>query len=255
MLDHGLAVYNDQTEQFERLAPLDKNELWRFPGQAHPIRHRDSDREYLYLGEVFPTVRVPATLKDFAAADNWEAWTCLEPGSDMSDPKFSRDADGHLAFTWQRHARPVDIAVLRQWISAGKIQPEEAPLVPLDIDSKEPVYLHRGSVAWNEYRQKWIAIACQHGGTSLLGEIWYSEAPALTGPWRAAKKIVTHEQYSFYNPVHHPFFDQDGGRVIFFEGTYTTSFSGNPAPTPRYDYNQIMYRLELDDPRLASARE
>jgi hypothetical protein len=44
-------------------------------------------------------------------------------------------------------------------------------------------------------------------------------------------------------------FDQREGRTIFFEGTYTHSFSGNSEQTPRYDYNQIMYRLELDDPR------
>jgi hypothetical protein len=46
-------------------------------------------------------------------------------------------------------------------------------------------------------------------------------------------------------------FDKDGGRIIFFEGTYTTTFSGNNDPTPRYDYNQIMYQLDLSDPRLA----
>jgi hypothetical protein len=50
--------------------------------------------------------------------------------------------------------------------------------------------------------------------------------------------------------VSYPFFNQDGGRVIFFQGTYTNSFSGNPVITPRYNYNQIMYRLELNDPRL-----
>ena len=66
---------------------------------------------------------------------------------------------------------------------------------------------------------------------------------------------MSHDKYSFYNPVHHAFFDQDGGRVIYFEGTYTTAFSGNPTPTPRYDYNQIMYRLELDDPRLKNAQD
>ncbi len=38
--------------------------------------------------------------------------------------------------------------------------------------------------------------------------------------------------------------------MIFFEGTYTTTFSGNPDPTPRYDYNQIMYQLDLSDRRL-----
>src|SRR5262249_27780862 len=49
----------------------------------------------------------------------------------------------------------------------------------------------------------------------------------------------------------HPFFDQDGGRRIYFEGTYTAEFSGSHEKTPRYDYNQIMYRLDLADPRLA----
>mgnify|MGYP000007466878 CR=1 FL=1 len=31
-------------------------------------------------------------------------------------------------------------------------------------------------------------------------------------------------------------------------------FSGNPRKTPRYDYNQILYRLDLDDPKLAGAK-
>ena len=30
----------------------------------------------------------------------------------------------------------------------------------------------------------------------------------------------------------------------------THTFSGNPDQTPRYDYNQIMYRLDLADERL-----
>jgi hypothetical protein len=63
-------------------------------------------------------------------------------------------------------------------------------------------------------------------------------------------KVVTHDKYSFYNPKHHPMFDQNDGRTIYFEGTYTHSFSGNPEQTPRYDYNQIMYRLDLSDARL-----
>ncbi len=39
--------------------------------------------------------------------------------------------------------------------------------------------------------------------------------------------------------------------MIFFEGTYSITFSGNKGqPTPRYDYNQVLYKLDLDDPRL-----
>ena len=46
------------------------------------------------------------------------------------------------------------------------------------------------------------------------------------------------------------FLDRDGGRVIYLEGSYVNTFSGNPHPTPYYEYNQIMYRLDLSDPRL-----
>ena len=111
---------------------------------------------------------------------------------------------------------------------------------------------HGGSVYWNAYRGRWVMIAVESfGSTSFLGEVWYAEADTPLGPWVYARKIVTHDKYSFYNPKQHPMFDQDGGRIIFFEGTYTTTFSGNPDPTPRYDYNQVMYRLDLSDGRLA----
>jgi len=94
-------------------------------------------------------------------------------------------------------------------------------------------------------------IVQQSWGTSFLGEIWYAEADTPLGPWVYARKIVTHDKYTFYNVKQHPYFDKENGRVIFFEGTYTTFLSGAPEPTPRYDYNQIMYKLDLADQRLA----
>ncbi len=139
----------------------------------------------------------------------------------------------------------------RELIAAGKIRPDEARYQPRNIDSQRPIEMHAGSIHWNSFRKKWIMIAVQLDGvSSFLGEVWFTEADAPTGPWRWAKRVATHEKYSFYNPVHHPFFDQQGGRIIFFKGTYSTTFSGNLDPTPRYDYNQIMYRLDLSDPRL-----
>ena len=41
-----------------------------------------------------------------------------------------------------------------------------------------------------------------------------------------------------------------GYKLAPLQTTYTHSFSGNPVKTPRYDYNQIIYALSLDDPRL-----
>jgi hypothetical protein len=122
-----------------------------------------------------------------------------------------------------------------------------------DVESGKSISPHNGSVYFNDYRQRWIGIFVQQfGEPSFLGEVWYAEADTPVGPWAYARKIVTHNKYSFYNPKQHPFFDKDSGRVIFFEGTYSFTFSGSlETSTPRYDYNQIMYRLNLDDPRLA----
>lgn len=254
-LGHGLAIYDETQEAFEALSELDLESRWRWPAQAHPFRHRHLGVEYLYAGEVFPTARVPARLADYTRLESYEAWTCLAPDSPEGESRLLRHPDGRLRYEWRKHAVPVDSAREMKWLQAGAIKAEEANALPVDVDSGEPVRMHRGSVHWNAWRQRWIMIAAQLNGTSNLGEIWYAEAPAPTGPWRRAKKIVTHDRYDFYNPVHHPFFDQEGGRFIYFEGTYVNTFSGNPVATPRYDYNQIMYRLDLGDPRLEPARE
>lgn len=107
---------------------------------------------------------------------------------------------------------------------------------------------HRGSIAWNGYRKRWVSIFTEIGGEgSYLGEIWYAEADEPTGPWGPAIRVVTHEDYTFYNPRIHPSWADSESSVLLFEGTYTQQFSGNREPTPRHDYNQILYRLDLDE--------
>ena len=105
------------------------------------------------------------------------------------------------------------------------------------------------TVAWNGYRKRFVLLL------ENTGEVWYAEAERPEGPYGPAVKIVQHNQYNFYNVVQHPLFEQEGGRVIYFEGTYTDSFSGAKEKTPRYNYNQIMYRLRLDDLRLKEAQK
>lgn len=250
MLGHGLAIYDDDQEEFKRITALDLKERWRWPAQAHPFRYTEEGVQYLLMGEVFPTVRVLAQLKHFTNLDSYEAWTCLLSGSTSEAPKVDRNSDGQLLWSWRKDAPPVDIKMESELLTGGLIKLEEAHFSPIDVDSGKRIKLSRGSVNWNPYRQHYIMIAGQWGGTSNLGEIWYSEALQPTGPWLRAKKIITHNNYSFYNPVHHRSFDQEEGRVIYFEGTYVNTFSGNPIVTPRYNYNQIMYRLDLSEGRL-----
>jgi hypothetical protein len=114
-------------------------------------------------------------------------------------------------------------------------------------DGKSSVKPHRGAIAWSDYRERWVAVFTQLGGdSSYLGELWYAEADSPTGPWSNAIKVVTHQQYSFYNPQLHPEFTEPGSPVLLFEATYTQSFSRAKEATPRNDYNQVLYRLDLD---------
>jgi hypothetical protein len=113
-----------------------------------------------------------------------------------------------------------------------------------------------GSITWNAYRKRWVTVFMQaFGKPSGFGEIWYAEADAPSGPWGPAVKVLSHENYTFYNPRLHPEFTPADSPVLLFEGTYTDTFANRPEPTPRYDYNQILYRLDLDDPKLAPARK
>jgi hypothetical protein len=197
---------------------------------------------------------VPATLEAVRDPARYEAYTPLAPGGRYRGPDtpLDRDASGRLRWAWKRNTEPITPAQQQELVTAGKMKRAESPFRLEDIETGEPIEAHRGSVRWNAFRKRWVMIAVQRGGSpSFLGEVWYAEAEALEGPWECAKKIVTHDRYSFYNPVHHAFFDQQGGRFIYFEGTYTHTFSGREEDaTPRYDYNQILYRLDLADDRL-----
>lgn len=120
----------------------------------------------------------------------------------------------------------------------------ESPKTLLDREGNS-VRLHLGCTAWFEKPNKWMAVFTEkQGKPSFLGEVWYTEAKSLFGPWSRAVKILTHDNYTFYNPCLHPFLSEADPNAIYFEGTYTAEFAKHPPRTPRYDYNQILYRLD-----------
>lgn len=241
----GLAVWNDDKEEFEKLAEVDlKSPV--FP-QGHAVVHE----RHVYFAHPYPLTRVAATAEAFQKIDSYECYTCLKEGSRLDDAFVDRDGDGKIRYGWKKNTPAVGPAEQAKLIQRGKLNADEALLRLRDRDSGKAVLAHAGSVYWNQFRKRWVLIATQQFGTSLLGEVWYAEADTLVGPWSWGVKVVTHDKYSFYNPKQHPYFDKDNGRTIFFEGTYTHTFSGNPDQTPRYDYNQIMYKLDLSDNRLS----
>jgi hypothetical protein len=237
-----LAVFNDEKNVFESLVRWDIHESHDAP---HPFNARVDGVEYCYL---YPNYRVRAEWNACRELKNYEAFTCVAGDGKLhgQEIKVDRDELGRVRYSWRAGADRLHNGRMQELIRAGKLERTESWLQLRDIETGEAVNAWRGSVFWNEYHQRWVMIT-----SGQPGEVWFSEADAPTGPWVYARRVAVHGRYSFYNPTQHPFFDQEGGRIIYFEGTYTAAFSGAPAKTPRYDYNQIMYRLNLNDPGLA----
>ena len=237
-----LAIFNDAKEIFESKV------RWNITyshDSSHPFRARVNGVEYLYL---YPTWRVRADLNALADLNAYEAFTPLVRGTryGKSETRIDRDEGGRIRYGWKAATARLDGGQWRELISAAKVRPEEALMQLHDVETGTLVDYGRGSVFWNEFRRRWVMIT-----SGQAGEIWFAEADTPVGPWAYARRVVAHDRYNFYNPTQHPFLDQAGGRLIYFEGTYTASFSDAKEKTPRYDYNQVMYRLDLDDPRLS----
>ena len=241
--EQGLAIFSDEKAIFESVRLLPLTETWRRP-HGHPILWEDDGNKWLLFGSPNPNVRVPATLKDVLDPDTYEAFTC------------EWDNNGPPTWRWQKKRPPTDSKTEQKWIQEKKLKPEFARFCPADAASPaDRIVLHSGSVRWNEYRKCWVLLSGQVGGqASHLGEVWYAESKSPTGPFASAVKVLTHNRQSFYNVCHHAFLDRDGGRTIHFEGTYTNDFSGNPEKTARYNYNQVLYRLDLGTAALDAAR-
>jgi len=186
-------------------------------------------QRYWYLR---PQLRVPDEWKAIADPMSYESYTCLETGARFEEAKHGLDRLGSgktttcpridekrgSAFSSPRCGfRCRD----RCFTQLYCVEP-----LPAEVD-------HVGRKNWHCF-------------------LFRSDEPI--SPWRWARKILSHQAYNFYNVVQHPFFDQEGGRIIYFEGTYTSSFSDAKQDTPRYNYNQITYRLRLDDPRLEALK-
>jgi hypothetical protein len=258
VLENGFVVFDDDTDTFEKLKVVPLNAPIHPAG--HPFRLRSGEGiDYVYFTAPYPSLRVRADRESYVDLASYEAYTCLKRDTHSSgtDTVLDRDAAGKLVWAWKKNTPPINPQHQQELIAAGKMKYDETPFCLQDADNPAApaILLNSCSCFWNDYRKKYIMIASQVGGTTMLGEVWYAESDRPEGPWALARKIITHankpgDAHDFYNPKQHPYFDQDGGRVIYLEGTYVNTFSGNPHPTPRYEYNQVMYRLDLSDPRL-----
>ena len=210
------------------------------------------------------TLRCKATVEELADHSNYEGWTPLAHGSTASAPKVARTPSGQLDWQWRKGMPPVTATELMQLAKQGLISGAEAAVAAAyDEETGLRLDVAGGSTHWHEGRKKWISVfgARRIDPTglgpkeSLLGEIYYSEAPSLPGldaaggagasVWTNATKIATHNQsgYSCYNPLQHSFYSTSNR--IYFSCTFVNTFSGVAEKEALYDYNNVMYALDL----------
>jgi hypothetical protein len=234
-------------------------------GQGHAFRYLEDGVAYLQYDMDVRSRDGSDAVRDLAS---YEAFTPSRPGARPEQDgarALERDGEDRLVWGWKRDAAPIPYEQWDEWVRSGAVAPHERPYQLIDVETGETIVPHHGSLHWNAYRRRWIMIRGQWGGSgSQVGEIYYFEGDTPLGPWAYGRKIITHsrhaigsqgrsirETYTFYNPMHHPEFDRDGGRAILLEGTLSTLFAEPAAPQiPGYDYNQIMYKLWLEDARL-----
>jgi len=254
-LESGLVRFNEKAQQFEELKPIPLDA--RLAPSGHPFRVNVEGQEYFYFPSPYPCTRVKndwASVTDLSA---YEAFTCLKDSSgyDRKNPAIDRGADGKLVWKWRKDTHALSGTEIEQLVQDKNLNWTEVPFRLKSSADGKPIQVHHATVYWNEYLKKWVMIAVQNFGDSVLGEVWFARANAPEGPWGDAVKVATHamkgNNQDFYNAIQHPYFAQEGGKLIYFEGTLVNTFSGSPHSIPLYNYNQLMYRLDLSSPRLS----
>lgn len=230
--EHGICQFNDAKGVFEPVATFDLSERWRFPS-GNALLVGEGDQSYFLFSTPFCQVRVRATLQDILQSSSYEAY---------------RFDETTKQWRWQKNQPPTSQDEEQKLLQSGAMAPDLTHYALEDVSGRK-VRIHGASIRPINGGKSYVLLGEQLGdrdAPSLLGEMWLALAPTPLGPWKKAVKVASHPHYTFYNPVIHE--DLEGG--LYFEGTYTKEFSGNPSATARYDYNQILYRVDLNDPRL-----
>jgi hypothetical protein len=223
----GLARFDRERQVFLRERPFDAAMPVQPHGSALLVRGREG--AFVHYAD---DIRIPARAESLADPASWQK---LAPEGPPGGVRYAWRTGPSSPARRDRRLAPADLL-------SGHVR---------DIQSGKPVTVHATSTFASPFRGRFVRVFTElDGAPSRLGEIWYLEGDTPIGPWFLARKIVSHQNYSFYNPFLHAYFSQREGRTLFFEGTYTAAFARSATPTPRYDYNQIMHRLDLEDPRL-----
>lgn len=289
----GILKFNEHKHQFQTVVEFSSTWPLLQNGAAphgHTFIVRRDGRRWIYFANPLPLIRVPATAHALATMADYQAFTCLQPGSDVQHPQFNRGKNGTLRWLWQANTGLVKPWTFARWVQQGKVKACQYIAPICDVTTGKPVIIHAASVNWNPYLKRWLLIGesamgiaadirkkmihgklwvcaanvklqrlgngdwlvvrSKNASSTTMGDIYAAVGDTPLGPWVYAQRICEFSKMSFYNPSGDWFFNQHGGRRVFFEATYCNTFSSSRVPTPRYNYNQLMYSLNLASAKL-----
>ncbi len=191
MVEHGIAIWNDEKEVFEKKVTFDILNNWQHPrGQA--VHVKQPEGEFIYFVESFANTRVRANLDDI-----------LDPSQYQS---LVWNAESK-SYQWQSALPPTTQKDELAKLLANEMNASDSRY-NLEFNGQS-IVIHRSSIQWNDYRRRWVLIGNEmnrNNDPSHLGEVWFAESESIEGPWTNATKIATHPKQSFYNPRQHPVF-------------------------------------------------
>ena len=222
-VEHGLAELNAQHE-FERITVLGDDYTWQFP-RGHAVRVTDEkDKvERFYFATPFAHVRVPAMYEAMTTPTSYEA--------------LAWDEDKG-AVVWQQASPPMTREDEDVLITKKRLHEKEERTQLTDSATRRELHPQSGSVRWNAFLKSWVMVF----GTEDSA-LWLAKAPNVDGPWHKAVQLATHEGMKADAVVHFDAFDQEQGRLLYFQCTLHAA----ELKTPRYDGNAMMYRVDLSD--------
>lgn len=232
-VEQGIAEFNAR-HTFDRKIVLGEEYTWQFPS-GHAVEVNGKEGSFIYFATPFCHTRVPASYEAALSPTSYEALAWSE--------------DTHK-LVWQQERGPLTQSEEARLITRKKLSKAEARCQLVNNVTGDALPLTEGSVQWNTFRKNWVLIGNGPGSDTTPGDVWYAEAADITGPWGPATQIATHASHAFVGPAQLSPLQEEGGRYLYFEGTLHDPVTGPMEPLPRYQDNQLMYRLDVKDARL-----
>ena len=286
---YGLALWDEADEVFRPLVGK-SGYSFRYSGAqvVQRLSPDDTKTGHIYYASAFAMERVqsgsftafedPARVEYFTPCAASDRGGCTDTSGDWGWKSADLASGGTANPSGHAYFGPAQEAAA---IAAGHLASSDARMQVTDSKTGKPIggTLSRGSVNWNAFRNRYVLIADRHDAhpsdkTSRYGEIYYCESDAIVGPWTECTVVATHAWTgsSCYNPLQLAWLDEGGGKVVYFACTWTSMSSGGPGHSdrackfanyggigcavavPRYEYNNLVFRLDVED-MLAAMRD